>query len=196
MKARFLHSTWVSTKTSKSTQHLMAQLSMWMQETLLWVSPVYGWPRVPDLCIHPGLHTSRQVQNCMPKPGDVAEEQHCCYPLLCTYLQSSKGGVRNYMSATRLLGVRCVNHLRRRKYCTARPIRSFIHMMMACSLGARSWATLFLSAPACSDKRKTRHLIENHAIKINSTMQIDNRCWQLTRKGARSPKSFRDDIFL
>lgn len=71
----------------------MAQLSMWMQETLLWVSLwMAEGSRLGFQGIHPGLHTSRQVQNCTPKPGEVAEEQHCCYPLLCTYLQSGKGG--------------------------------------------------------------------------------------------------------
>lgn len=53
MKARFPHSTWGATKTSTSTQHLMAQLSMWTQETLLWVSlwfPIYVSVQV---CTHP-----------------------------------------------------------------------------------------------------------------------------------------------
>lgn len=52
MKARFPHSTWGSTKTFTSTQHLMAQLSRWTQETLLWVSLWMVYVSV-QVCTHP-----------------------------------------------------------------------------------------------------------------------------------------------
>lgn len=152
MKARFPHSAWGSygaIKTSTivmSTQHLMAQLSMWSQETAVSQSmDGRGFPIniSVQICTHPD-----RSQTVRRNPERLRMSSTAVIPYY-VQIYSQERGVGCYMFATRLLGIQCVNHLLRRKNCTRRAMTSFIHTTMGCSLGACSWAALFPPGPAC-----------------------------------------------
>lgn len=92
-----------------------------------------------QICTHPDR--SKTVRR---NPERLRKSSTAVIPYYVHIYSQERGVVQCYMFATCLLGIPCVNHLLRRKNCTRRPIRSFIHMMMTCSLGA----TLFPPGPA------------------------------------------------